>query len=66
MGGAMIELAYDMDGYIVQEGSMVAYNRRLYSVKGITVKNGTVFLTLEHYRNRKKITVADFSVEVLS
>lgn len=62
----MIKLAYDMDGYIIQEGSMVAHNRRLYSVRSVTVKNGTVFLNLEHYKTKKKTTTADYSVEVLN
>lgn len=66
MGGNVIKLAYDMDGYTVQEGSMVAHNRRLYSVRNINVKKDTVFLTLEHYKTKKKTTVADFSVEVLN
>lgn len=62
----MIKLAYDMDGYIIQEGSMVSHNRRLYSVLEINIKNGTAFLTLQHYKTKKKTTVADFSVEVLN
>ncbi len=62
----MIKLAYDMDGYIIQEGSMVAHNRRLYSVRSIVVKNGTAFLNLEHYKTKKKMITADYSVEVLN
>lgn len=62
----MIKLAYDADGYTIQQGSMVVHNRRLYSVQSIIVKNGNIFLNLEHHQTRKKTTVADFSVEVLN
>ena len=62
----MIKCAYDADGYTIQAGNMVVHNRRLYSVLSIFVKNGNIFLNLEHHQTRKKTTVADFSVEVLN
>jgi hypothetical protein len=64
--------AYDEDGNTIIPGDMVVYRRKLYKVESLEhdvpadgYYNERVWLSLEHYKTGKQITVEDFKVEVL-
>lgn len=66
-------IASDRDGYDILKGDMVAHNRKLYQVTGISrgvskdnLKRKAVYLDLMHYKLRKLKTVEDRDVERLN